>query len=147
MIYDLGFNIKEKKGFTLIELLIVIAIIGVLSSLLMANFIGIRERARDTQRKSDLRQLQSALEMYRSDSVDGLYPLTADITSCGEDVPLESTGQVYMKEIPCDPSGGGYDYVSDGLTYTITACLENEADSQAEDSNGGCDAPFVVENP
>ena len=56
-----------KKGFTLVELLIVVAIIGILSTLLMANFIGVRQRARDAQRKADLRQIQSALELYRSD--------------------------------------------------------------------------------
>ena len=55
------------KGFTLIELLVAISIIGVLSSFLLANFVGIRQRARDGVRKSDLRQIQSALELYRSD--------------------------------------------------------------------------------
>jgi general secretion pathway protein G len=56
-----------KKGFTLIELLVVIAIIGMLSALLVPNFMGARERARDAQRKSDLKQIQKALEMYRQD--------------------------------------------------------------------------------
>ncbi|MBI2195693.1 MAG: type II secretion system protein [Candidatus Levybacteria bacterium] len=65
-------RVKREKGFTLVELLIVIAIIGVLTTLLMANFIGVRQRARDAQRKSDLRQIQSALELYRSDQ--GSYP-------------------------------------------------------------------------
>ena len=74
--------IKNIKGFTLVELLIVIAIIGVLSALLMANFIGVRQRARDAQRKSDLRQMQSALELYRSDL--GLYPTTQNGPARGE---------------------------------------------------------------
>jgi general secretion pathway protein G len=91
-----------NKGFTLIELLIVIAIIGVLSTLLMANFIGVRQRARDAQRKSDIRQIQAALEIYRSDS--GAYPPTGSFPSpCGS--PLASGGSTYMQKIPCDPSG------------------------------------------
>lgn len=79
IIQNLKFRIQNfKKGFTLIELLIVIAIIGVLATLLMVNFIGVRQRARDAQRKSDLRQIQSALEIYRSDQ--GSYP--ASIINC-----------------------------------------------------------------
>ncbi|PIU36636.1 prepilin-type cleavage/methylation domain-containing protein, partial [Candidatus Roizmanbacteria bacterium CG07_land_8_20_14_0_80_34_15] len=56
-----------KHGFTLIELLVVIAIIGSLSALFLPNFMAARERARDTQRKSDLRQIQKALEMHKQD--------------------------------------------------------------------------------
>jgi len=65
-------NSELEKGFTLIELLIVIVIIGVLATLLMTNFVGVRQRGRDAQRKSDLRQIQAALELYRADV--GQYP-------------------------------------------------------------------------
>src|SRR5579872_5421721 len=68
----------KNKGFTLIELLIVLAIIGVLTGLLLANFIGVRERARDAQRKSDVKQIQTALELYRQDN--GTYPI-ADVNA------------------------------------------------------------------
>src|ERR1035437_6668602 len=91
-----------KKGFTLIELLIVISIIGVLTTLLMANFVGVRQRARDAQRKSDLRQIQSALELFRSDQ--GLYPTT--LPNCNSSIksPDCSTSN-YMTKVPMDPMG------------------------------------------
>src|SRR5438045_4975974 len=94
-------NFSIQKGFTLIELLIVIVIIGVLSTLVTANLIGVRQRARDGQRKADLRQLQSALELYRSDN--GSYP--ASLPACGS--PLNLGSSVYMQKIPCDPTNTG----------------------------------------
>jgi prepilin-type N-terminal cleavage/methylation domain-containing protein len=61
-----------RKGFTLIELLIVIAIIGVLSSIILNAIQQARMKARDARRKSDIHQLQIALESYYSDN--GMYP-------------------------------------------------------------------------
>jgi general secretion pathway protein G len=148
--------IKSKKGFTLIELLIVVAIIGVLATLLMANFVGVRQRARDAQRKSDIRQIQSALELYRSDN--GTYPTVGAgpgnfPATCGAGVSLMSGNSTYMKSIPCDPNGGGYTYTSlnGGTGYGLVACLENASDSQADNPiNAACSgkpASFTVTNP
>ena len=91
-------NKKKFNGFTLIELLVVIGIIGILASFLFANFVGIRQRARDGVRKNDLHQIQSALEMYRSDN-QGSYP--ASLPTCGNQ--FDDGTAVYMKKVPCDP--------------------------------------------
>ena len=160
------FNIKKyfinkvKKcgaGFTLVELLIVVGIIGILATLLMANFIGVRQRARDAQRKSDIRQIQSALELYRSDI--GSYP--GSFPSCGSALTGGTPVNTYMQKIPCDPSGssyyngGNYRYNQDSVTsYTLGGCLENSADSQGSPSaptggTGTCSTAwyFTVNNP
>lgn len=137
-------ELVTNQGFTLIELIVVIAIISILSALLMTNFVGIRERGRDAQRKADVRQIQSALELYRAD--EGSYP-TSGLDLCGDGNSLTSTdgATVYMQEVPCDPLGaeyynsGVYYYESsDGSTYEIVACLENASDSDqnATDSPG-----------
>ena len=125
----------NKKGFTLIELLVVIAIIGMLSALLVPNFMGIRERARDAQRKSDLKQIQKALEMYRQDQT--LYPTATSgrFGTCGSSFNSGST--VYMNKIPCDPLGPTPYYYSPNntnLTFQLCACLENKADSDSSTS-------------
>lgn len=55
---------KTKKGFTLIELLVVVAIIGLLSSVVLASLNSARGKAQDARRKSDLKQIQIAIELY-----------------------------------------------------------------------------------
>lgn len=139
MNYDLRIYNREK-GFTLVELLIVVGIIGILATLLMANFIGVRQRARDAQRKSDIRQMQSALELYRSDLAT--YPNS--LSSCGNPLAGGSPPNTYMTKLPCDPSGtsgynsGSYYYTSSGgTTYTLGACLENTADTQGTATSPG----------
>ncbi len=56
---------KKSKGFTLIELLVVIAIIGILSTIAMLAFNVARSKARDVRRLSDIRQISTALAMYK----------------------------------------------------------------------------------
>lgn len=143
-------RLQNQRGFTLIELLIVIAIIGVLAALLLVNLIGIRQRARDAQRKSDLRQIQSAIELYRADN--GSYPV--NMPSCGQTlVGTGSTPPTYMQKIPCDPlTSSSYTYTSNGTTYSLIACLENSNDSQRDGTNvapcnGTTNFSFTVTNP
>ncbi|HEX7041829.1 MAG TPA: type II secretion system protein [Patescibacteria group bacterium] len=128
---------NRQHGFTLIELLIVIAIIGILATLLMTNFIGVRQRARDAQRKSDVRQMQSALELYRADN--GSYPAAVGSnglsTTCPTPQAFANGGTTYMAQVPCDPLGssyyhsGNYFYKQVSNGYEIGACLENSADT------------------
>lgn len=58
------FDNKKERSFTLIELLVVIAIIGLLSSVVLVSMQGIRAQARDSIRKQDLKQLETALLKY-----------------------------------------------------------------------------------
>lgn len=135
-----------KRAFTLIELLVVIAIIGSLSALFLPNFMSARERARDSQRKSDLRQIQKAFELYKQDqtvvSVPASLPTANQCWTSGGSGSTCPAGNVYMKKFPLDPNKtpGNYYYSVVGLEYTLSACLENIADSDGV----GCPADFTA---
>lgn len=127
---------RIKKGFTLVELLVVVSIIGILTTLVVANLNSARERARDANRKSDLRNIQTALRLYYNDI--GNYPTSSsgNIVGCDGTCTWGSewsnAGIVYMNTLPGDPLSDEtytYTYVDDD-TYTLSACLENASDDK-----------------
>jgi len=132
-------NKNKLNGFTLTELIVVIAIIGILTG---AIIVSLNPSARIAQsrngvRKSDLHQIQSALEMYRSDQ--GSYPATipSDCTSSLMDNGSPPT-IVYMRSVPCDPKNTGvyiYKYALNGNGYDLATCLETVTDSKKDSSN------------
>lgn len=65
--------IVRRKGFTLVELLVVIAIIGILIALLFPGFVAVRNAARSTQCKSNLRQFAICLLAKASNSPNGSF--------------------------------------------------------------------------
>ncbi len=121
----------KRKAFTLIELLVVIAIIGILAALILLSLRTARAKARDARRKSDLRQIKAALELYSSDNSEN-FPAAATNTN----ITTALTGLVptYIKSLPTDPSGYVYYYVSSAapaINYTLSARLENTGDADA----------------
>ncbi len=74
-----------KQGFTLMELLVVIAIIGLLSATVLTSLNAGRTEARDSLRVSQMKQMMSAIELYRA--TVGRYPLS---TNCGATIPNTS---------------------------------------------------------
>jgi len=57
----------NERGFTIIELLVVVAVIGTLSSIVLAILSDARLDARDKRRVADVQQIQKALELYYVD--------------------------------------------------------------------------------
>jgi len=144
---------NTKFGFTLIELLVVISILGILAGLVISNVQGVRERARDSQRKNDLGQIKDALRIYKNDY--GIYPAAssgqivgcgtvATPTACSWGSEFTRGSTTYMKELPQDPSSTPttplvYTYENpDPDSFTLYALLENESDSDIGKSQARC---------
>jgi len=144
---------KSKKAFTLIELLVVIAIIGLLATISVVALNNARAKARDAKRVADVKQVQTALELFFNDK--GRYP-TADEFNSGS-IFSTTTGATttYMAIIPaaaspadgsCSPTNNQYVYnaSSDGTTYTLSYCLGGPTGSVASGSN--CATPAGITN-
>ncbi len=98
----------KSLGFTLIEVLVVIAIIGILSSVVIASMNSARRKAKDAQRVGDMTAVKKALELYYTDN--GQYPTSSWASQCqywGGGSPANSVipGLVpaYIKVMPADP--------------------------------------------
>ena len=63
---------RRNEGFTLIEILVVVLIIGLLTAVLATNLFSRADDAKYQLAKTQLRQLEQSLELYRLDN--GHYP-------------------------------------------------------------------------
>lgn len=109
-----------SRGFTLIELLIVIAIIGILASIVLVSMGGARSKARDAQRQSDTRQVVTAQEMYYGDN--GSYFATGT-TAAATSTLVEVTG--YLDELSTPSAAGEYIWNDNAFTPG-TGCTAGE---------------------
>ena len=154
---------KLSKGFTLIELLIVIAIIGILTTILLVNLQGVRERARDARRKSDLDAIKKSLQIYYNDAQQ--YPddnsfrivgcgTIAAPTACswGSAFETSSPSTSYMSSLPYGPSNSAsytetYQYFSNSdESFIIVSTLENASDPELSESQARCATMYASFN-
>ena len=118
---------KSKKAFTLIELLVVIAIIGLLATLSVIALNNARAKSRDAKRVADMRQIQTALELYFNDNL--AYP-----PSVVPDGSIGTASSTYMQVVPRPPQPPTtidqytYTYRSD-TSYTLQYTLEGNVGS------------------
>ncbi|MDD4412638.1 MAG: prepilin-type N-terminal cleavage/methylation domain-containing protein [Patescibacteria group bacterium] len=115
---------KNQKGFTLIELLVVIVIIGILATLTTVALSTARVKARDAKRISDIKQMQTALELYYNE--ENTYPPTSAL-DVGKALVGAVSGKTFMGKIPAGPNTGEtytYAQINSGTSYTLGYVLE-----------------------
>ena len=118
---------KKQKGFTLIELLVVIAIIGLLSTLAVVALNNARMKSRDAKRISDVKQIQTALELYYNDA--NAYPATVTFGSALTYDTVTYMAAVPFNPVPVDCTDGTYTYAAIGgsTSYELEYCLGGSA--------------------
>lgn len=112
---------KKQSGFTLIELLVIISIIGLLASIVLTSLSSARAKGRDAKRIQDLKQMDTAIQLYidkyghapylGANNCTATNPIgynpCASVSVAQKDnwAILESELSEYLSKLPTDPCG------------------------------------------
>ncbi len=122
---------QQMKGFTLIEIIVVVVIIGLLAAMIVPNVISNVDDARIKKALSDIRTIESSLNLYRLDNFNypsteqGLEALVNKPSGSPEAKNWKKGG--YLKRLPLDPWQNEYQYLYPGSSggdfdlYTLGA--------------------------
>jgi general secretion pathway protein G len=105
-----------QRGFTLIEMMIVVAIIAILVSILVPNFVRARAQAQTAACEANLKEIATALELYETDNEH--YPSSGTVDSSNTSL------SPYLKQVPVDPAAGPSVYYS----FTVSNADTSNAD-------------------
>ncbi|MFA4942362.1 MAG: FISUMP domain-containing protein [Patescibacteria group bacterium] len=129
---------KPKKAFTLIELLVVIAIIGILATVSIIALSNARSKSRDAKRVGNMKQVQTALELFFNDN--GRYPTEGEWAQGSLFSTTSDATTTYLQVIPTAPipadgdcseneNALAYTQVESGASYSISFCIGNTTGS------------------
>ncbi len=153
----------RTTGFTLVELMVVMSVVGILSSIVYANFSSSRAGARDEIRKSSLKSMQVAIELYKSQY--GVYPPQGCVSAvwagpgpqpaygCTADTYVTGLAPDFIAALPIDPrtentNGHGFLYRSTGTDYKlmVLGSIESKLVRSYEDEFARCPQSYGTAN-
>jgi len=131
-------TLARARGFTLIEIMVVVVIIAILGSLIAPQIMSRIDEARVTKAKTDLKVLESALDLYRMDNYR--YPTTDQglqaLVQKPNDPNLKNwRADGYVKQLMKDPWNNDYVYVSPGTNGAPYDLYSLGADGQPGGQN------------
>jgi general secretion pathway protein G len=108
---------SPARGFTLIEIMVVVVILAVLGALVVPKILENVDKARVTRAQSDIRAIETALDLYRLDNFK--YPTTeqgleALVKQPADPAITNYRAGGYLKSVPKDPWNNPYLYASPG---------------------------------
>ncbi len=113
----------------------ILIFMGILSSLVFANFSGIQSKSADTERKTDINAVHATLEAYYNEN--GYYPTKPALTALGT---THYSG--LEEEALTDPSGKGFNSGGD-YTYEPTKCDKNECQDYTLQAMLESEEPYI----
>jgi general secretion pathway protein G len=130
-------NKQRRRGFTLIEIMVVIIVLTILAAAIIPNLTGRTDDARVARARSDVANLETALEQFKLDM--GRYPTSEEGLQALRDAPQTEDidrwkGPYLRKPVPPDPWGNPYVYVSPGIENPDSYDLESYG---ADGQDGG----------
>jgi len=114
----------DIRGFTLVEILVVVAIIGLLATIAIPQFISYRARGFDTQMKGDLKNAALAMESYFAEKQSYPTSLAALVNvgftqTNGVALTIDVTSPASFTITAAKPSGTQPSFTYDSSTGTI----------------------------
>jgi type II secretion system protein G len=122
---------RKQSGFTIVELLIVIIVIGILATLVLVTFTGVQQKARNTQRQTDIKAVASHLETYNAQN--GMYPTKANLDDATW---VAANLKGLDKEATKDPNGTVYTFAASS-TSNQYGYAPTKSDGTACDNTAG----------
>jgi general secretion pathway protein G len=113
--------LKGNSGFTLLEILIVVAILGILASLVAVRLMDRPGEARITKARMDIQTLENALKLFKLDNAfypdtdQGLRALVEKPSLGRQAAKWREGGYIEKGVVPNDPWGNPYYYMCPGV--------------------------------
>lgn len=113
--YDATHYEIRQDAFSLVELMVVVAIIGILSTIVTVSVLERSDDAKRARVGADFRALETALKTYKLDN--GRYP-----NSLNQLLKVENRKGPWLDKLPNDPWDNAYEYeLKGGGTFILTS--------------------------
>ncbi len=124
---------SNRQGFTIVELLIVIVVIGILAALVVTTFTGIQQKARNTERQTDVKAIHGQIEAYYAQN--GKYPTLANLN----DATFRTANMKGLDEEALkDPKGSAASLAGTAAANTYSYAVLASDDTACDNSTKDC---------
>jgi type II secretion system protein G len=133
---------RSQRGFTLLELLVVVAIIGIIVAISVANYMNAIEKARQRQTMANMRSISTAVEIYLADwnayPPSAAYTLPSGLSLPTTPIGVKLSGYIYptyMNRVPMVDGWNSWFVYSSTPTSYNDYCLGSNAKGGLPDAS------------